>query len=377
MNRERKTWRMIPFLAALLAVCLVTGCGNKGKGGENSPQTGAAASETASPRGTSPEKEQDIIRHSTGEVTFNIGADWTQTEGQNMFYTKEQDQVYGLNGTSPLGSKTPQEMFEDLIAYYEMDGRFQMEEKTESLSSWVSEDGVACEYGTVYGKLDSFLYYTKVIIAPQKNLVLTFAGQAAGQEGYEQALKDTLSSLCDSVTFDVGAQDDISGNTFLNEDGSELCLQEDGSFRYYRSEDDHENQYYEGTYEVFYGQPAFDKVASMTEYGLTEEELEQTLSSNMNGYLPGGSSPMDALYGLDGDKKDNRTRYQVCRDTFYALILHNDKLVMSPGEETEQGHDTLYIGYYIPELEAADLINANAGSHFTWSNKGKSEKVTE
>ena len=62
------------------------------------------------------------------------------------------------------------------------------------------------------------------------------------------------------------------------------------SYRYYRSEDDHENQYYEGVYEVYYGQTAVDKVVSMTEYGLTEEELNQVLSANMNGYVPGGST---------------------------------------------------------------------------------------
>lgn len=353
-------------LAICFAAFLVTGCINRSEGGERAAQT---------ERESSPAAEKTFIRHSTGEITFDIESDWTQAEGTHMFFTKEKEQVYGLNGSSPLTSRTPQEFFDDLANYYEKEGQYHITEKTDSLSQWISSEGVACEYGTLYGKLDSALVYTTVLIAPQKNLVLTFEGQAEDKEGNEQALKDTLPQLYESVTFDVGSRDYISSNTFLSEDGSELCLQEDGSFRYYRTENDHESQYYEGTYEVFYGQPAFDKIASMTEYGLTAEELEQMLASNMNGYIPGGSSPMDTLYALDPDRKDDRTRYYVCRDTFYALILHNDKLVLSPEEEKEQGHDTLYIGYYIPELEIADLTNANTGSHFTWTYKGKSEKI--
>lgn len=144
------------------------------------------------------------------------------------------------------------------------------------------------------------------------------------------------------------------------------------SYRYYRSEDDHENQYYEGVYEVYYGQTAVDKVVSMTEYGLTEEELNQVLSANMNGYVPGGSTPGDYLY-YEGVLEDTRERYTVCLDTFYAVILHNQRLVYSPDNVREDGNSTLYIGFYIPELEMADLTNCNALSHTQWTFQGESD----
>ena len=181
------------------------------------------------------------------------------------------------------------------------------------------------------GYQGSVLYCTKLVIAPRKNLVLTFCGQVRKDDTQGPAgVQYALNWLCDKLTFEIGDQDYISGNTFLCGDGSQLCLQADGSFCYYQSAEDHENQYYEGEYEVYYGQAAMDKVASMTEYGLTMEELERVLSANMNGYIPGGSRPSDYLYAT-GELEDNRERYQICLDTFYAVILHNQRSGPLPG----------------------------------------------
>ena len=153
---------------------------------------------------------------------------------------------------------------------------------------------------------------------------------------------------------------------FICGNGSQLCLQDGGDFRWYQSAEDHEKPYYEGVYEVYYGQAAMDKVASMTEYGLTMEELERVLAANMNGYIPGGSRPSDYLYAT-GELEDNRERYQVCLDTFYAVILHNQRLVSSPEDVQEGGNSVLYIGFYLPELEMADLTNCNAMSNTQWT----------
>ena len=160
--------------------------------------------------------------------------------------------------------------------------------------------------------------------------------------------------------------DEITGDTFLCGDGSQLCLQDGGDFRWYQSAEDRESPYYEGVYEVYRGQAAMDKAASMTEYGLTMEELEQVLAASMNGYIPGGSKPSDLLYAM-GELEDGRERSQVCLDTFYAVILHNQRLVTSPEEVREGGNSTLYIGFYLPELEMADLTNCNAGSNTQWT----------
>lgn len=326
--------------------------------------TAQAPGATSSP-GTGEEPTSTGVPYTTQEVTFTVLDGWTQVDGTDYFLNETGKEAYGLNGVSALGSQTPQDFFEELVELYETE--FTDLEASEELTSWTSDDGVVCQTADFTGYQGEVLYCTKLVIAPQKNMVLTYFGQA-GKNYVEDAsvLWSSLNTMCESITFERGNQDYISGNTFLAGDGSQLCLQDDGSYLYYRSEDDHENQYYEGTYEVYYGQAAMDKVVSMTEYGLTEEELDQVLAESMNGYIPGGSSPADFLYA-EGLLEDDRERYTVCLDTFYAVILHNQNLVNSPGDVEEVNQSTLYIGYYLPELEQADLTNCNAQSHAEWT----------
>lgn len=328
--------------------------------------------QTLSPHGAEefePSKDDapSEVAYSTQGVSFNVPADWTQAEGTDLFYTADGQQVYGLNGVSPLGSYEPQAFLKLLTDNYESTGQFDQLETPDELYSWTFGDDVECQVADLVGYKDAVLYCTKLIIAPQKNMVLTFAGQA-----YKDRIQDPivvqyqLNLLCENLTFEVGTQDEISGNTFLCDDGSQLCLQDNHTYRYYRSADDHENQYYEGVYEVYRGQEAMDKVTSMSEYGLTMEQLEQVLAANMNGYIPGGSSPADYFYS-SGALEDERTRYNVCLDTFYAVILDNQRLVQSPDEILEGSGSTLYIGFYLPELKMADLTNCNAASYSQWT----------
>ncbi|EXG85608.1 hypothetical protein K413DRAFT_2398 [Clostridium sp. ASBs410] len=144
-----------------------------------------------------------------------------------------------------------------------------------------------------------------------------------------------VTELRESLMFETGNADYVSGNTYLYDDGSELCLHEDGTFAYYEKEEELEKQYLTGTYETFYGQPAFDQVTSMEEYGLEIEELENFLSANMNGYIPGGSRPIDYTYATKPDMNDTRPRYQICRDIFYAVVFHNMIYVNKEGEQEE------------------------------------------
>ena len=265
------------------------------------------------------------------------------------------------------GRGTNLELYEELVNYYRTTNQFTDLDAPEELTPWQSSDGVACQVAHLTGYKDTLIYCTKLVIAPQKNLVLTFCGQAyKDQAGNPSRVWYPLNLLCESLTFEVGTRDEISGNTFLCGDGSQLCLQDGGDFRWYSSAEDHEKPYYEGIYEVYYGQAAMDKVASMTEYGLTMEELEQVLAASMNGYIPGGSRPSDYFYAT-GELEDNRERYQVCLDTFYAVTLHNQRLVSSPEDVQEGGNSVLYIGFYLPELEMADLTNCNAMSNTQWT----------
>ena len=358
MKDQFHLWRSTAAFLTLLVLllCSLTACGTPADEASAPPEEAPISSQ-----------QEDVSTHSTQGVAFEVPADWTQAEGTDLFYASGRREVYGLNGVSPLGSYTPQAFYEALVGHYEDTNQFSSLQAEETMDPWQSADGVDCYTANLTGYQDSILYCTKLVIAPQKNLVLTFCGQANAETvGDPTPMWDMLNFLCESLTFEIGTRDEITGNTFLCGDGSQLCLQDGGDFRWYQSAEDHEHQYYEGAYEVYRGREAMEKTVSMSEYGLTMEELEQVLSASMNGYLPGESRPIDYLYAT-GEIEDSRERYQVCLDTFYAVILHNQRLVASPEEVREGGSSTLYIGFYLPELGMADLTNCNAGSNTQWT----------
>ena len=290
-------------------------------------------------------------------ITFSVNAAWKAPSGyEGTFFTPDDKYVYQLQGISPLGSYTPQEFYDDLISYYEEN--FEIISRDKTLMEYTSTDDVDCYLGNVKMLMDDAFYDIDVLIAPQKNTVVTFAASCMkdNQDGTD------IRSVTDTATFQIGEMDYVTGNTFLAGDGSELCLSWDGSFAYYRYADEHENEYITGTYEVYYGQPAMEQVASMEEYGLTAEELERVLLAAQDGYTLNGNR-LTSMLLEDASAADY---YHVCLDTFYAIILHNEQYIASPGETSEVGTNTLYIGYYLPDLEMADLTNANTANYAQW-----------
>ena len=321
-----------------------------------------------------PEKTEDMQRCTVDNVSFSVDKSWEpMKEHKGTFVTPDKTAVYQLQGISPLGSDTPEEVYEKLKESYM--NSYEIVYSDDALQSFVTADKLDAMIGKIEMTEEQVLYSIDVLIVPQKNIVVTFAVQCL--ESKEPPLD--IRNISETAKFHIGTKDFISDNTFVAEDNSELCFRSDNSFIYYQSADDHDGAYYDGTYEVYYGQPAIDKVCSMTEYGITEEELEQTIAANMNGYTLKGdlSNYLDYLGDADdfedSEEEKSDAGYHVCKDTFYAVILHNGKLVDEDGEVTEMGNDTLYIGHYLPELKLADMVNANTANYIKWTLKGKTE----
>lgn len=314
------------------------------------------------------EASADLQSITVDDVTFSVAKDWEHTpmDGyEGTFMTPEQDAAYQLQGVSSLGSYTPDAFYQELKDFYSKS--YEITQADDTLTTDSMPDGVECYIGHIEMTARSTNFSIDVLIAPQKNKVATFAAQCA--EGNTPPVD--IREVSNTAVFEVGTEDIVHGNTFLANDGSELCLADDNTFLYYQSADDHSGAYCTGTYESLYGQAAIDKLASMTEYGLTKEELEQTLSADMNGYTPGGSSPTDFLDSEEDANTD--TGYHVCTDTFYAVILHNEQMVEASGETSAMGNDTVYLGYYIPELSLVDMLNANTANYAEWTLQGKTE----
>lgn len=293
-------------------------------------------------------------------VTFSVDATWShepQDGFEGTYITPDRKTAYQLQGVSWLGSFTPEAFYQSLLLYYKES--YTIVEADDTVVSFSTVDGVPAYVGQIQMTSRGVMFWVDVLIVPQKNIVVTFAAQCAG----ENTPPVDIRAVTSTAAIDIGTEDMASGRTFAIENDSEITLAQDGGFIWYQTIDNPESAYCSGTYEVYYGQAAIDKVASMTEYGLTKEELEQTLRSAQNGYKP-GSSALDYFAGNDGGSEDSG--YHICLDTFYAIVLHNTQLVEA--EQTQPlDSSTLYIGYYLPEIEGFDLLNTNTVNHTMWT----------
>lgn len=295
-------------------------------------------------------------------VTFFVDKEWTPVEDkEGWFIDKDGEAGYMLLGISPLGSVTPKEFYEDLLSEYSW--MYTIKEKDDELSPFVTADSLDALVANIKVQFSSSFISLDVLIVPQKNIVVTFSGQCpVGNE-----LPVDIRRVTETATFDIGTKDYVSGNQFRASDGSELCLLDDGTFMYYLDTDDHDLGYVTGTYTIYYGQDAIDAIAGMTEYGLTEEELESVIANDMNGYTPGGTS----IYQYLSDDEDDTSEegYHVCKDTFYAMEIYNKEMVIGDEVTAAAGNRVLFLGYYIPELEMMDMLNANTANYTQWTLK--------
>ena len=126
--------RLLTVAVVLSLFMSLTACSN-----QTSPSDDPTPPVTPADSSSKQDTTDSTIIHSTHGVAFEVSADWTQANGTDMFYT-DKNEVYGLNGVSPLGSYEPQTLFEELVAYYE--GQFDTLSAPEELTAWQAGDGV-------------------------------------------------------------------------------------------------------------------------------------------------------------------------------------------------------------------------------------------
>ena len=126
--------------------------------------------------------------------------------------------------------------------------------------------------------------------------------------------------------------DEVSGHIWKGEDGSQLQLEEDGSFTWYLEPEAPNDHYYTGTYTVYNGNDAIAFLAE-SDYGITEGEQRQMISR----------------------VKD----YTI--ETYYVLILNQETLI-SGGVNTlpAEGASVHYYGFFYPETLLLELGNLDA-----------------
>lgn len=134
-----------------------------------------------------------------------------------------------------------------------------------------------------------------------------------------------------------------------------------------------------GTYKVYNGQKAIDKVSSIKELGLTETEVSDLIEQNTKNYCIGDISAkfISNTYGISKATAD------ISKSDFYCIVLHGTEITSE--EKSEKiDKDMIYIGYYIDEIkyendikkvEAFDLLNVSKFNSDFWEKVVRSEGV--
>ena len=278
-------------------------------------------------------------------VTIYVDKDWTACDGYDgTFEVIKEKEYFQFQAVTELGGYEPEEMYAALLEQYK--SKYTIKQCSEELEKETLSDGTKVYLANVQMTGSKVLYSVDILIAPYENKVVSYSGQCYADAGFSFDLREITKTTVfhenqsESNATGINNENIVSGNSFVCSDDSEIQMKEDGSFIYYRTKGDYEGDYYTGSYEVYCGQEAVDKLVSMEEYGLTEEEMERYIIANQKGNYSDGE--------------------------FYCIILHNETLYMD-GETKEMENDTVYAGYYMEEQNSIDLINSATASPTTWT----------
>lgn len=118
-----------------------------------------------------------------------------------------------------------------------------------------------------------------------------------------------------------GTQNEFAGEAFLVGE-SAIYFDEDGTFTWYQSNDDYDDNYFYGTYELRFAEEAEDYlVDDLSMYGITQEELDDYYARNIE----------SDFYTID----------KLC-----VLTLHNEIAIVEGESCIDEAYDTHYYGHY-------------------------------
>lgn len=121
-------------------------------------------------------------------------------------------------------------------------------------------------------------------------------------------------------------------------DSSLIVCKKDGSFKYYQSADELNDNYYEGTYEFHIGKDAVSYITTeLSAYGVTEEELEGVFDRNE----------------------------QYSESNFVIFVLNNEACIVDGENIVDSPYQTPYFGFYLEEdgVPYLDIANMNTGNY--------------
>jgi len=294
-------------------------------------------------------------------ITFRIGNDWKEWENREGVYVHaDGSSKYMILGTSELGAKfDAEEFYSELVRMYSAEKNMIDQDTGEAMKPYVTADGVEGYIGRISmnkksDEKNEDHFDVDVLVLPTKNYVVTLAAQCDAKASLPLDIRE----ITNTVKIDIAAEQVATGSTFYDKNTDTLLdLTDSDRFLLYLFPEKEEGMYVDGTYEVYRGEEAIKQVSSMKEYGLTQEELEEKIKDEYDGYILNGSKEFAEKTTDD---------YFVCKDDFYAIVFDIEKYHDENGNEMDNKQETLYIGYYVEELDTLDMMNCKTLSFYSW-----------
>ena len=180
-------------------------------------------------------------------------------------------------------------------------------------------------------------------------LIVLFSFFITSPNNLENKLEEYIDRFDRNFDFDKDKYDSsfsLVGNVWRSSDGSFLYLNEDNSYYWYMNDNEHNNNYFSGTYSVYNGLDAVNYIVK-----------------NFSDYNFNYDKQMD----LFGEGKYSLNNY-------YLLVLDCDKAFMNGKEDTSDLGIIPYYGFYDDDKESLSLVNMKSGNNANFTLYKNSEK---
>lgn len=172
-------------------------------------------------------------------------------------------------------------------------------------------------------------------------LVEEMYGMESGEEELIVETETTEEPETAEGAGDVSEEDPFAGKSFVMGDESVIYFEADGTFVWYQDDEDHEDDYFVGTYDCYRAEFAQSYIVTyLGEYGVTEEELADLYERNEDSDL-------------------------YTDDNFTCLVLHNESAISDGEEQITEPYDTNYMGFYMDGYY--DAANMASGQYATFT----------
>ena len=143
-----------------------------------------------------------------------------------------------------------------------------------------------------------------------------------------------------------GDEDPFAGYRFVAGDDSVIYFENDGSFLWYQDDEEHEDNYYQGTYTTYCGETAIEVlIYEMTEYGVTQQEMDDYFARNADNHI-------------------------YSEENFIVLTLRTEQAVIDGEEQERVPYERNYMGFFPEDYGYYDAVNMDSGEYvlfvITW-----------